>query len=1360
MSFVRPSKELPVTVAVPKNRYEPVFFDLRSLIAAALLVLVLGACSTTPQQDLSYPFEFETTEPSTEQIEHWLQGESPHREDDIVSAEGLFLAGEISYWDGDLEDAYQQYVKMLQRHPGHALNRYAAYRLMLLRHDVIDFSARMASDLQAVRFDDETALTRLELARLSLEITREDWQRSASEEPFSFASAGWMNHWTATPVLSPWRLLDFDAEMAPEKGPELAESYRSPQVATDDANWEPTQIVALNRPRQSLDLGGAGIYYLESQLTVEGDERRSFTLSGHFPAAARVWVNGEQVLERTEHAYETGRLLRQLELEPGDHRVLVKFANQPGSRDWFELLFVPTTGDVLGDAGVGVQPWVQGEPAGLRVVSPTFGAEQLEPVQLGQRDVEQLSGPTLYAAALSAHASRDGDTFTPLWEALMERYPDFAPGYLLGSYQVRTRWDMPSQLRDATAMSRLRKAEAVDPDNLHLLVQLERRLRDMGEDREHRRVLKRSLELTTKTWDRGTGESTGAGALASASPSAGESGAHDGEPGERVANQLRQLRPHVSWARYLEDKGWSSEAEDAWRQVLNADPGHCMAAQRLQGLYRSRLYFPDLEEITPDWITCPRVISRWTEQHPDRLEEGLELAARKAHRYPYDAGHQRQYARALKAVGQIDEANRVLDEAIDRMPKEHQLWRARIEYAMEQGDDEQARELVFEAIDRYGRSARFEWTRARLDDEIPLQELLRDGKEAAMEEVRRTGGVDDVADDIEEADEVEEVDDMGESSAMALDDAYYVVDFAGRKYFEDGSSWTLTHQVIRVMTRGAIDRYAELTVPGNADLLMARTIKEDGEVRMPAGVSGDSTLSMPGLARGDMLEVAYLQFRSPSRINNHIDGTRFYFQMPNVSSRHSEYVVVGTQEFDFESANGAPTPEHFEYRGRPATRFVATDMRHPRSEPRRVSSEEYLPWVREISIAVDGDVLDVERRYMRESLRGSARSSTKVDQVVQSWLGDEYDPAEIGDAQVQDLFYGAARWFRNISSGAFRTDATHGLRLRRGSPIVVLHRAFTDLGIEHDVYVARSDEESPLEQQVGEISRYHQTVMKVTMPESGQTTWLQLDRRDAMFGAVEAEIDGQPALCITCDELRREMVSMEDERRPHRHIDVEAQLDDHGTLTGTIDYVFRGSRAVRVRSSLRARSDEEDRRSYFERVLTDRISGADLTGYSIEYEDEPDRPLQFSIDFQRDEFARVSDDRLVVDQPLFREAMQRIYTRPATRTTPMFVGYEREQSYSLNLALPKGAGADLRATDVEAATTPFGDFHRRTWIDDDVLYLESSIRLPRQRISAGDYSDFREWTRLVEESASLWLELTLPEVSADLGDGLVESVDG
>lgn len=1299
------------------------------VLVAAVAVLLTAGCATAPVMEKS--FDFDERIDAERDFASWIDGQHPEGEPD--GAAGRLLFGEAAHWRGDLEEAYGHYTAMLREHPGHPLNRYAADRLYRIRGDVAGFRNRIRGDLAGVDYAEESAPTRIALARLVREIERADWKRSDTAEPFDDIQGLEISTWRATPLLSPWRLDDFDEPMAPERSDRFEDRYLSPrQAESDPANYRRVETVSFERSRQRLGLGSRGIYYLESQLSVDSDEPVEITLGGVFPAATRVWIGDREVLGYDESRIRPARLVRPIELQPGEHRVLVKMAYAPGTRDWFELVWAPSSGAIFDDVFLRSSPQVESaDGAAVDLVGKQRAAERLEPVVIPEAQIEGTPGAELYLAAVSAYITGASELFEPVWTELMERHPEFVAGHLLGSDQVRTRWDVPSDVRQSRAISRLRRAERIAPDNLAVLVALQRRLGRTGEDRELRRIAERARRLAYGT------ESSGAPTGSAVHSMEGEQGR--GRPvDEPEAVRPLQLRPLVAWANYLDDRGWSREAERAWEEVLEVDAGHCRALRRLQQLHQSRNHFADVETLSPLWRECPRVVDRWTGAHPERLGERLAFLQRRAQRHPWNANHHRRYAEALRAAGERDRAVDELESALERMPEDRRLWNARIRLAAATGDSQAHRSVLQRAIAEARPTGDWVWQLARLDGGAPLEEFLRDGRQRALDEIARTG----TRDEIDESDASDD-----ESRAMVFDDAYYVVDSVARHHFEDGSSMMLTHKVVRAMTRNAIDDYAEMSIPSGAEPLRVRTIKQNGGVRVPDGVTGDSTVSMPGLSRGDMVEVAYLEFYGPGSVATRRDGNRFYFQMNHISSRLSELVVLGSEGIEFDSANGAPAAEHFQWKGREAVRFRAEDVRRPRSESRRVNLSEYLPWVRESRSGLTVSSLDYERRHMRETFIASARSTPEIDDTFADWLGRDPEASEASDDEVRRLFYATTDRFRRLSPGSYSTDAAHALQTRRGSPLVVMHLALSKMGVDHEVYLARTDEMPPQRQDVGEIGRFRRSLLKVRMPESGEVVWLQMNRRDAMFGAVEPEVDGQPAVCVTCRQFREATVTIDADRRPRRHIELVGQIDAEGTLEGALTYQLHGVRAERVRSALRARSDSSDRREYFERVLTDQISGADLVDFTIHREEKPDREMVFEMQFRRPGFAGRSNGRLVVDRTVFDEPMQQIYATESSRQTPLFVGYEREQSYSGRIELPDGYSAELRGVDVEPAEVPFGQFRRHSRLEDGVLHIDTAIHLPRQRVAAEDYAAFRRWVRRIEESGRLWLELT-----AEVGD--------
>ncbi|MFU8807173.1 MAG: tetratricopeptide repeat protein, partial [Bradymonadaceae bacterium] len=499
--------------------------------------------------------------------------------------------------------------------------------------------------------------------------------------------------------------------------------------------------------------------------------------------------------------------------------------------------------------------------------------------------------------------------------------------------------------------------------------------------------------------------------------------------------------------------------------------------------------------------------------------------------------HQLRYSRALVGEGRVDEARAILDETLARLPDSLDVWSELANLELRRDGREAAAKVLRRALDEHGNNGWALWRITTLDGEIPLLGIMPDGYAEAMAEVGRV-----------------EVDDESDAEDVAIlragDEAYYVVDFAARQYYPDGSQLTLTHTVVRVMTRGAIDRFGETEIPGNARLLLARTIKQDGTILAPEEVSGKSTLSMPSLAEGDLVEIAYLQYGGRGEVSSHIEDLRFYFRMSDISTRHSEYVVLGAPGMEFMRMNDAPEIEPIEFDGVQGVRFVAYDNPRPRQEPFTTSGFEYLPWVQGYRSGVELDMFEAQRRYVADNVRDSVRGSSYIDAQISEWLGRAVDEKTVDEKgatnqDVVDLFYAVTSLIPSPSLTSFGTEASHALLGRRGSTLILLKTVYDRLGIDSEIYLVKSQQQIPEVYPVEEFSKYRRALLRVELPTADagtgeKTVWLEPGGPDASFGVFGGDLYGQPASCVSC--IKDEQVTVPELDPASRHILVEGRL--------------------------------------------------------------------------------------------------------------------------------------------------------------------------------------------------------------------------
>ena len=151
--------------------------------------------------------------------------------------------------------------------------------------------------------------------------------------------------------------------------------------------------------------------------------------------------------------------------------------------------------------------------------------------------------------------------------------------------------------------------------------------------------------------------------------------------------------------------------------------------------------------------------------------------------------------------------------------------------------------------------------------------------------------------------------------------AVVVLDRTVTRVFPSGAEMILTHEIVRVQSKDAIEKWGETSVPERTEILVLRTHKADGTTREPEEFAGKDTISAADLAVGDYVEKETIEVRPPRDAfagHGTLDdaggfiGDRFYFQSFDAPLDRSEYLVVteadAAAKLRIDRRAGAPAP--------------------------------------------------------------------------------------------------------------------------------------------------------------------------------------------------------------------------------------------------------------------------------------------------------------------------------------------------------------------------------------------------------------------------------------------------------------------
>jgi len=577
--------------------------------------------------------------------------------------------------------------------------------------------------------------------------------------------------------------------------------------------------------------------------------------------------------------------------------------------------------------------------------------------------------------------------------------------------------------------------------------------------------------------------------------------------------------------------------------------------------------------------------------------------------------------------------------------------------------------------------------------------------------------------------------------------AVMVLDRAVMRILGGGAVMTLTHQIVRVDSKDAVDKWAEISVPAGADILTLRTHKRDGTTREPEEIAGKETISAADVALGDYIEWEYVETHPPSSaFGPGFLLDRFFFQSFDAPMARSELLLVSPPGVDLEldARAGAPRPQtRTAVDGTRVTSFQAVGVPQLFAERAAVPAIEYVPSVR----ASSGVGWTRWARYLGEEFHDAIRSSPEIREQARRLAAQVPGGARARAAALID-------WVTtHIEAGDELADpASFALARGRGSRTTLVLSLARELGIPARPVLARSRlvADAGAATPAQELDDFADALVELDVGAPGKPDLVYADvrLRHAAFGYLPPGLDGARLLRVPDGSFAfARKIAAHDQRT----VDMTIRLDEQGGGIAVATEELAGWPALEWAELVeRFGADRARLRQDFEqRWLGVQFPGARLRELEIDVPrnraGEPGTArVRYSFSSARLAVptgrTAAGADEMRIAPTFFRSQPGRRFAAEPQRATALMLGFDVPTRLTATVELPRAARIDEASVRKDVVIARAGGYR---FVEDrqlrsggaghpNVLVLRRESELPIMRVSPAEYADVAADLRRVD----------------------------
>ncbi|HVR64710.1 MAG TPA: tetratricopeptide repeat protein, partial [Polyangia bacterium] len=610
--------------------------------------------------------------------------------------------------------------------------------------------------------------------------------------------------------------------------------------------------------------------------------------------------------------------------------------------------------------------------------------------------------------------------------------------------------------------------------------------------------------------------------------------------------------------------------------------------------------------------------------------------------------------------------------------------------------------------------------------------------------------------------------------------AVVILDRSVARVLPSGEQMTLTHTIVLLQSKEAIDHWGEVNVPADAEVLLLRTHKPDGSTRDAEVVAGKESISAADLAIGDFLEWETLESKPASdAFPGGFLGDRFYFQSFDAPLDRSELILVTPPALALEIDRRAGAPA-----GQPGagpggsvvTTFRAEQVPQLFAERASVPPIEYVPSVRVSS----GVSWQAWARFLREQTYGTTRASPALRALaatLASAIARSGDGPRVRAAAI-------VAWVTSHIESAedLRDAAPLALARGRGNRLGLVLALARELGVPAHAVLARSllTGDARAQPAAPELEDFADPLVAFDISAGGGSgvpgggapaIFADVRLKHASFGYLPPHLDGAFTVSLATGTLgRAESHGVPDQRI----IDMTVRLDEDGSAQALATEQLTGWPALEWAELVdRMGADRGKLRQDFEqRWLGANFPGARLQELEVDFlgaggasdRDHDARApvtsgappaaetggVRVRYSFVSANFGLRGDRELTLAPTFFRSQPGRRFAVEPSRHTTLLMGFDVPFRLTATVQLPRAATVD--APPVEGAAGVVARKGGYRFVEErsarpgspEVLILRREAAVPIMRVSPDDYGGVAADLRRVDGLEQREIRIRLP----------------